>query len=339
MKNALKITLALSAVLLLGWIGRAVYLRWAYPEPMSPEKRRELLEQPALRAANYAFDPASAPESRIGPPPLFLLNWLRSLDRRPGYTGYTPTQAQRRMIAGWFDLMPEKMREVLRERLIGIYLVNDFLGNGLSNLVLGDDGQKYAWAVINPSGLSKTLSETLTEREASVFKGRGVSVDCGGADEPPGAFYTFFHELTHAYDYTSGITPYVEREWEELLHGRPPKKRERWDVWAAYETPLKEHDSPLRKRISFYGIGGGPLLEASEAPAVYAWLEKSPFSSLYGAQNWAEDAVELMVYNAVTGRLGRPCVVRYGQGAEFRPGARAAERALALSSRLSRKDR
>lgn len=334
MNRTLRIILAAAAALTLAWLGRAVYLRAVYPEPISPSKRQELLAQPALRAANYAFDPASPLESRIGPPPLFLLNWLRSLDGRPGYTGYTPTTAQRRMIAGWFDLLPVGMREVLRERLLGVYLVNDFLGNGLSNLVIGDDGGKYAWAVINAAGLSKTLSGTLTEREASVFRGGGVSVDCGGAGEPPGAFYAFFHETAHAYDYTAGITPYVEREWEELLSGRPPKKRRRWDVWAAYEKPLPEHGHPLRAKLRFYGMGGGPLLDISEAGALYGWLEKSPFASLYGSQNWAEDAAELAVYNAIKAELGGPCRVVY-PGRGFTPGPAAAARAEALRLRLS----
>jgi hypothetical protein len=336
MNRTLKITLAAAAAFLLAWLGRAAYLRAVYPEPMSAEKRRELLSQPVLHAANYRFDPASTLESRIGPPPLFLLNWLRSLDDRPGYTGYTPTPAQRRMIAAWFDLLPGNMREVLRERLLGVYLVNDFLGNGLSNLVLGSDGGKYSWAVINTAGLSKTLSGTLTEREASVFKGGGVSVDCGGAGEPPGAFYTFFHEMTHAYDYTSGITPYVEREWEELLRGRPPKKRQRWDVWAAYEKPLPEHDHPLRTKLRFYGMGGGPLLDISEAGALYAWLEKSPFTSLYGTQNWAEDAVERVVHKAISDKLGGPCRVVH-PGGVFTPGPAAAARSEELYLRLSGK--
>ncbi len=336
MKKILKIAAAVSAALLMAGLVRFMYMRAVYPEPMSPEKRAEMLAQPVLRAENYGFDPASPLENRIGPPPIFLLNWLRTLDQRPGYKGYTPTPSQRRMLAGWFDLMPGPMRAVLRERLIGVYLVDGFLGNGLSNMVLGHDGSRYAWVVLNTSGFSSTLSETFTGREASAFRGGGVSVDCGGVNEPPGVFYTFFHEMTHAYDYVQGITPYVEREWEELLRGFPPEKKRRWDVWAAYETPLKEHDSPLRGRISFYGIGGGPLLDGSEAPAIYAWLEKSPFTSLYGAQNWAEDAVELMVYNAVTDKLGRPCVIKYGAGGKFTPGPAAAARAEALYNRLSR---
>lgn len=319
-------------------LAAGAYLVWdlgAYPDPMHPEQRERLLSQPAVRAESYDFDPSSPIKDRIGPPPPFLLEWLKTLDGRPGYKGRVPTPAQREMIAGWFGLMPERMRAVLREKLIGVYLVDDFLGNGLSNMVIGKDGTRYAWAVLNTSGFRKTLSATLTGREASVFKGDGVSVDCGGAGEPPGIFYPFFHEMTHAYDYTAGITPYVEKEWYELINGLPPRKKRRWDVWAAYEKPLPEHDHPLREKVRFYGIDGGPLLDVSEAGALYAWLEKSPFTSLYGTQSWAEDAVELMVYKVITDKLGRPCRVRY-PGGEFTPGLEARVRAEELYLGLSR---
>lgn len=330
-----KRTLLLSAAL--AALAAVSYFVWrleAYPDPMPREKREQLLSQPVVKAENYDFDPSTPLKDRVGPPPPFLLEWLRDFDGRPGYEGRVPTPAQREMIAGWFGLMPGSMRAVLHERLIGIYLVDDFLGNGLSNLVVGRDGRKYAWAVLNTEGFSKTLSGTLTGREASVFKGGDVRVDCGGAGEPPGIFYPFFHEMTHAYDYVAGITPYVEKEWYELIEGHPPRKKRRWDVWAAYERPLPEHDHPLREKVRFYGIGGGPLLDISEAGELYAWLEGSPFTSLYGAQNWAEDAVELVVYNAIKARLGRPCSVRYAAGKEFRPGPLAEARAGRLAAEL-----
>ncbi|MDT8286380.1 MAG: hypothetical protein RQ748_04645 [Elusimicrobiales bacterium] len=314
---------------------RFVWHLGGYPDPMPREQRERLLSQPAVRAGSYDFDPFSPIKDRIGPPPPFLLEWLKTLDGRPGYKGRVPTPAQRKLIAGWFGLMPERMRAVLREKLIGVYLVDDFLGNGLSNMVIGKDGTRYAWAVLNTEGFSKTLSATLTGREASAFKEDGVSVDCGGAGEPPGIFYPFFHEMTHAYDYTAGITPYVEKEWYELINGHPPREKRRWEVWAAYEKPLPEHAHPLREKARFYGLGGGPLLDVSEAGALYAWLERSPFTSLYGTQNWAEDAVELVVYTAIKNELGRPCRVRY-PGGEFTPGPAARARAEALYNRLSR---
>ncbi|KAF0125262.1 MAG: hypothetical protein FD189_1784 [Elusimicrobia bacterium] len=335
MKKVLRISAFALAVAALAAVVYFAWHRAAYPGPMRPEQRERLLSQPALKAENYDFDPTSPLKDRIGPPPPFLLDWLRDLDDRPGYKGRVPTAAQREMLAGWFGLMPERMRAVLKEKLLGVYLVDGFLGNGLSNMVIGKDGRKYAWAVLNTEGFSRTLSATLTGREASVFKGGGVSVDCGGAGEPPGIFYPFFHEMTHAYDYVAGVTPYVEKEWYELIEGGPPRRKQRWDVWAAYEKPLPEHDHPLRAKLRFYGIGGGPLLDISEAAALYAWLGESPFTSLYGAQNWAEDAVELMVYKAVRARLGRPCAVRYGAGKEFRPGPLAESRAGRLETALT----
>ncbi len=337
-KTALLSGLLLAAAL--AWAGYRAWRTPAVPVPMTPEQRAGLLAQPVLHAKNYDFDPSSTMESRVGPPPPFLLDWLRTNDGRADYLPYTPTASERKMIAGWLQLLPAGMEGVLRRRLIGIYLVENFLGNGLSNLVLGSGpGERYAWVVLNTEGFSRTLSGTLTGREASAFMGGGVSVECGGR-EPAGIFYALTHEITHAYDYTAGITPYVEPEWYELLAGAPPWPEPRWEVWRGYRTPLPEHDFAARKKLAFYGMGGGPKLKAAEAAAVYDALSASPFVSLYGSQNWAEDAAEMMVYSATRRLLGSSCRVKYkepsGRTAFFSPGGEASARAEALYLRLSR---
>ncbi|HNT98339.1 MAG TPA: hypothetical protein PKK31_08755 [Elusimicrobiales bacterium] len=337
-KTALLSGLLLAAAL--AWAGYRVWRAPSIPVPITPEHRARVMSQPVLYAKNYDFDPASAMESRIGPPPPFLLDWLKKNDGRADYRPYTPTAAERKTLAGWLEQLPSGMKNVLRRRLIGIYLVENFLGNGLSNLVLGDGPEEYyAWVVLNTEGFSRTLSGTLTGREASAFMGGGVSVECGGR-EPAGIFYALTHEITHAYDYVAGITPYVEPEWYELLSGAPPWPEPGWEVWRGYRTPLPEHDFAARKKLGFYGMGGGPKLKTSEAASVYGSLADSPFVSLYGSQNWAEDAAEMMVYAATRRLTGSSCRVKYrepsGRTAFFSPGGEASARAEALYLRLSR---
>jgi hypothetical protein len=336
-------TAAISGVLIaaaLAYAGRGAWLKFKGPDPMTPEERAAFLARPVVRLESYSFDPSVPLAERVGPPPPFLLDWLKKYDGRDDYLGYAPTPAERKMITGWLDLLPGKMRAALEKRLIGIFLVDNFLGNGLAEMVLDPaTGEKYSWVTLNAGGLRRTLSETLSEREASAFSGGGVSVECGGR-EPAGLFYSLLHEATHAYDYTVGITPYVEPEWFEALNGGPPRPEPAWEVWKGYSAPGPGHDFAARKRLSFYGLGGGPKLKASEASSAYESLAASPFVSLYGSQNWAEDAVELMVYAATRRLLGSSCRVKYkgpsGLTASFKPGEEASARAEALYRSLSK---
>lgn len=325
----------------LAYAGYRAWLMPREPKAMTPEERAAFLARPVVRLETYSFDPSVPLAERIGPPTPFLLEWLKKYDGRDDYLPHAPTAEERRMLTGWLRRLPAKMRDTLDKRLIGIFLVDNFLGNGLAEMVLDPaTGEKYSWVTLNAGGFGKTLSETLSEREASSFIGGGVSVECGGR-EPAGIFYSLTHELTHAYDYTAGITPYVEPEWYEAVSGRPPRPEPAWEIWKGYRTPRPEHDFAARKRLSFYGFGGGPKLRASEAAAVYESLAASPFVSLYGSQNWAEDAVELMVYASTRRLLGSACRVKYkgpgGMTASFKPGETAAARAEALYLRLSGK--
>jgi hypothetical protein len=72
-------------------------------------------------------------------------------------------------------------------------------------------------------------------------------------------------------------------------------------VWQDYRAPLAEYDTPLRSRIGFYGLPGPARLEFRDAAGLYAWLDGSPFVSLYASQSWAEDLAEAVAwYHYVT---------------------------------------
>ena len=328
----------LAALTLLTWPAkRALFVK---PAAISAKKRAEMLAQPALHAENYKLDPSSSLESRMGPPPDFLLEWLRKYDGVPGYKSYAPSPEQKKLTAGFLEKLPSKMRAAFKERLLGIYFVENFTGNGMSDLALGSGGKKYAWMVVNPAGFSKSLSQTLTAREDSVFRSSGtVSVTCG---KPlPGVYYSIAHEGTHVYDYVEGITPFVEPDWYELLNGSPPPRYRPWAVWRGYDLPAGKFDFKLRHNLRFFGLEGGPRLEASDAKKLYKQLNGSPFTSLYGSQNWAEDTAELLVYAVLKRETGEPpCKVIYPDGAGgvrfFVPGKLADLRAEYLYDKLSR---
>ncbi|MBI5240765.1 MAG: hypothetical protein HY926_09855 [Elusimicrobia bacterium] len=284
----------------------------------APDQLKQYLSQPQMQVKSYAFDPASPLESRLGPCPEMLLAWLREIDDKPGYRGYAPSAAEKRLVLELLAALPERMKQAFQERLLGIYFVEDFTGNGMSNWVLDESGQVHAWLVVNPAAFKKSLSETLTAREASVFKGGGVKVDCGTRYR--GVVYTILHEGLHVYDFVRGVTPYVE---EAVVHAARGGKGlgASWDVWESLKKPRPEADFPFRDELRFYGMNGGPSIRAADAAKVYLGLMRSPFPSLYASQSWAEDAAELFTFHHITSVLKQPYVIRLAgpRPASFEP--------------------
>lgn len=275
---------------------------------MTLREKREALSPRSSHLENYTFDAKTSLEMRLQPCPEFLLAALKELDGKSDYEAYAPTPAERTQIAQALASLPAGMRSVLKQRLVGIYLIKNLTGNGLSYFVIDEKGRVYSALVINPVGFNRTMSETLTARDASLFKSDpGLSIDAG--TKYKGIIYTVLHESTHAFDYISGITPFVEPSIRDIFYDSDGVDAS-WDIWERYKEPKAGMDLPWRKKLSFYGFGGSAPLKASQARDLYIALSQSPFASLYGSQSWAEDAADLATFYHLTQVLKQPYVIR-----------------------------
>jgi hypothetical protein len=264
----------------------------AAPAPAPPDSR-------AL--GSYDFDPARPLADRAVRMPDWLLGAWRSADDAPQYHPHALTPAERREFAAALDGLPPRLQDALRERLIAFYFISNLKGNGVTSWVLDASSRTYVYMILNPAGFHQTLSELLTQRERSPFRGAvDVSIDVGEGGS--GILYTVAHECAHAFDFTRGLTPYTDPDLLPRL-GREPTGD--WDVWKTYATPRPEDDFPARAKLHFYGFGA-PEIAAADAPSACADLARSPFVSFYGARSWAEDAAELFVAYHLTRDLGRP---------------------------------
>ena len=267
-----------------------------------------------------------------------MLTALKELDGREDYRAYVPSADEKAQVIEVLGTLPAGMRRALQRRLIGIYFIENFMGNGLAGWVKGKDDEVYAWLVINPVGFSRTVSETLTLRDGSLFKGApGLSVDAGRKYR--GIVYTVLHEGTHAYDYIDRLTPYVDTTFAAAALGGKPLGSD-WDVWARYGEPREGSSLPLRGKLKFYGLQGGPFLKSKDARPLYDALVNSPFASLYGSQNWAEDTADLVTFYHLTQVLKQPYRINLKvHGGTFvyepmRPSSQALPRAQRLYERL-----
>lgn len=258
-------------------------------------------EAPDLNALkSYDFD-ASIPLPRLRPMPPWLLKAWAETDGSP-YEAYTPTAAEAEMLASAFAGLPAPMKKVLSERVIGVYLVKGLKGNGITNWVLDSSSRTYVYMILNPAGFRQTLSELMTERDLTLFRGPAdLEVEAGAE---AGILYSVAHESAHAFDYVRSVTPFTEPGLRDLLNPGVRGKTG-WDAWLDYAEPKPEADYPLRKKLHFYGFGD-PELEPSQAAELCSQWAASPFASLYGSRSWAEDMAELFVLRHLTQDRGQP---------------------------------
>ncbi len=281
--------------------------------------RERVAATPAMNLKSYRFDPKSQIAERIAQAPAFVLKHLKEMDGRNDYKSYEPTDAERELTLRYLDLLPAWFDAMLKERLVGIYFVENLLGAAFTKFVLDEADKVYAFVAINPATLRTGLSEWMTSREASCFSGdstgaaaTSVFVDCG--TEYQALLYALVHECGHVADHVYHFTPYVEPTINDLGLGVAETPFIK-GIWTDYAKPEARADFPGRTDVTFYGLGGGSKIPFGKAADLYRALENSPFPSLYAAQNWAEDFAECFTWYFFTDRLGERYQVGIRRGA------------------------
>ena len=260
------------------------------------------------RLEDYKFDPAVPLTDRIAVVPPDMLKYAAEVDARSDYKAYTPTAADKELFSQYLALLPPVYGRVFRERCVGVYFIENFMGNGITSWVLDGKGAIYFYMMLNPASLRDDLSQTLTYRERSCFiaqPGLDIKVDAG--KKYKGFLYALFHEGTHAVDYVKGVTPYADGSMPSTYFPASPVAGDFFrEAWTDYGLPKNSALIKGRKDITFYGLGGGPKLPLLAALDMHRELALSTFISLYGSKSWAEDLAELASFAFITQKLGQP---------------------------------
>jgi hypothetical protein len=75
-------------------------------------------------------------------------------------------------------------------------------------------------------------------------------------------------------------------------------------IWDSFWNPKQEYEFWGRGSITFYEFNNGPKLRIGVANNIYFYFQETPFASLYGSLNWAEDLAELVTYYHLTQIMG-----------------------------------
>jgi hypothetical protein len=264
----------------------------------------------SLKDADYPPIPSGQPlAERVAGVDSRMLDYLRAMDQRTDYTAHQPSSAERGQIRDWLMRLPEAERVVLDSRVLGVFIVDHFLGSAMADWLrpakAGDYPQRFV-LFINGDLLGRTMSEQLSARDASVFTpapdGRSLRVVTSLADgsEPPAVMYALTHEGAHIWDYVQHATPKVDPALpaDGTATGQGSDRPFTNGLWQDYGTPVAAADFPLRSRLHFYGLQDAQL-DFSKVVELYDQLCDSPFPSLYASTSWAEDWAEMSVWSQV----------------------------------------
>lgn len=283
---------------------------------------RELVEEnPVYHLENYPFfDPGNPLAERVVPAPDFILSYLKEIDNRDDYKVYPLSDEEIALCAEYLDKLPEQHKKILKKRLVGIYFIENFLGSGMADFVLDSERILYCNLFLNPETIQNDISTWMSFRENSCFikeepgKNSQITIiqDCG--KDYTGLMYILLHETTHVVDYVCSITPYIEEAIKVIFNKKHVHTKFTQNVWDTADKPVKEYDFDLRPEITFYGMGGGPKISKKDAEALYTGCEKTPFASLYGSLNWADDLAEFYTWYYYTTVLNQSYEIRIYKG-------------------------
>ena len=273
-----------------------------------PSLRERLEELPVKHLDFYNFDSSTPIVDRVVDIPDELLD-LYSQGEDEELHRYHPSDAEKMEIAAWYKKLPVLHREVLQERLVGIYCVENFAGSGMADWILGPDDSLYVVLILHPRVFDLSASELLTYRENTAFREEDPEIEFSIelSEEVSGLAYILLHESTHMVDYVQRHTPFVAPNMETLFGTSPADTSFTDSVWRGYRSIRRSAVLSFQQDLRFYGLGGEPGLSNRSLVSVCEEIAQSPFASLYASTSWAEDFAEFVTFYYLVNSLG----VRY----------------------------
>ncbi len=268
----------------------------------------EVHKRPAYKLKKYRFSSKTPVYDRIIEPESWVLDNLNIIDQRI-YSGREPSIQEKAIISNLITLFPPLVQQVIQDRLMRIYIIDDFRGGALTDWIPDRNGDLYCIMVLNAGLFKKSMSEWLSMRDnMGLMLKSGDRVALEFDTQYPALLYILLHEAVHVVDHVVRINPFVgaaEYHYYRYFH----KKTD----WAPSEfsktywdgpTKMKEdYDFEGRKDITFYDFGK-PSLGIDDAERMWALMEKRPFVSLYGASSWAEDLAEFVTVYHLQDKMG-----------------------------------
>jgi hypothetical protein len=232
-------------------------------------------------------------EDRIIPASADVIDYLELLDSRDNYYPYILTTEEKMLFSEYFQMLPRKYRNIITEKVISIYFIDNFMTAGMANWVYDEDSNLYMVLFFNSEVLHQTVTDWVNYRDNSFFHDDNSEVAIASKfnNDYYALIAVLLHETSHIYDYYNRVTPYTEPVFKDGSYIKTPFVD---GIWEDYNTPLSVYNFNHRNDLKAYGFG--PTLDRTLAIGIYSDLMNTPFSSIYGSSNWAEDFAETFTW-------------------------------------------
>lgn len=214
--------------------------------------------------------------------------------------------------------LPENLRRRMSDRLLGVYAVRGLGSSAYTGFVRNDKKmERFAYVVVDVDAMNRTANEWLTWKENSPFLSDPlnrieVTIEDKANDTIARALeYVLIHEFGHVLAVNSDLLPpsflgsgRVDFEdFDFLNHGwtKAPDG-------IAYNRVI-DQQHPVPYPIVYYQTRDGRP-PGSAATALYDWLSRTDFVSLYAATNPHDDFAESLVSYVHTVINKRPWEIR-----------------------------
>jgi predicted Zn-dependent protease with MMP-like domain len=247
---------------------------------------------------------------------LMIENDLYGLSERP--VPAEPSPEFHEVLKRLEESLPVKVRKLIADRIIGIYLVNNLGSTGFTDTVTDENQkEKYAYIVLDKGVLLKrTANEWATWKENSVFKPQpekdmtlNVVMESPQEDTVSGAIrLILMHEIGHVLGMASGIHP----SWNEpaVVSDRYPFTLISWKMDKEKVASRYDDRFPEREQVRFYAFQSA-LLTIRQTDSIYRVLHSATdYPSLQASVDIWEDFAESFATYVHVAREGRPYEIR-----------------------------
>ena len=203
------------------------------------------------------------------------------------------------LVQQYVALLPRAYREAFEEKLLAIFLVDEFAGAGLTSWVVDEAGGVYYFMILNTALFEQSLDDWLSFRADSVFDASPVEprIRISTGTDYLALMYGLLHEGGHLVDYELGITPYVDDLHRQVIGGNTAATAFSAPAWESISRPWARYHVDNSQQMNTYGIyANAGFIPRQLAPVMFGQLRRTPFVSIYSLLSWAEHLADFVTY-------------------------------------------
>ena len=130
---------------------------------------KQIRNTPAKNYENYQVNFDLPISDRLSISNEIVLDYLKRMDNNDSYSIYLLSESEKDILKEYIELLPGQYKEILKNKLIGIYFINNLYGNGIADYVVDENNEIYTILIINSTVFNCTVSELVTEKENSCY--------------------------------------------------------------------------------------------------------------------------------------------------------------------------